>query len=90
MEFNWDDSKAAENATKHGITFHEAASVFDDPLAITYPDPDHSEGEERSITFGVSRDGRLLVVSHAELPNGVRLISARPATRKERTIYEKG
>jgi uncharacterized DUF497 family protein len=76
MEFEWDDGKAAANARKHGVTFHEAACVFDDPLAVTYPDPDQSEGEARFITFGLSSEGRLLAVSHAELPDGVRLIGA--------------
>ena len=66
MEFEWDPDKADGNWHKHGISFHEAATVFDDPLAITYFDPDHSEEEERFVTFGHSENGRLLVVSHTD------------------------
>lgn len=90
MNFEWDARKATANFKKHGISFHEAGTVFDDPLAYTFADPDHSEGERRFLTFGVSRSGRLLVVAHAERNDTLRLISARPATRKERQIYEKG
>jgi uncharacterized DUF497 family protein len=53
MDFEWDSDKAAENVAKHGVTFEEAASIFSDPLAITFPDPDHSVDEERALTFGV-------------------------------------
>jgi len=88
MLVEWDDVKARTNLNKHGVTFHEAATVFGDPLALTYPDPDHSLGEQRYLTFGLSLTGRLLVVAHAERPGGVRVISARLATRKERRIYE--
>ena len=66
MQFEWHPRKASENLLKHGVSFHEAASVFDDPLAITYPDPDHSGDESRYLTFGTSADGRLLVVAHTE------------------------
>ena len=64
MEFEWDKDKAALNLKKHGTSFHEAATVFGDPLAITFDDPDHSVGEYRLITFGLSRFNQLLVVSH--------------------------
>jgi len=64
--------------------------VFGDALAITYPDPDHSIGEERYITFGRSASGRLPVIAHVERGGTLRLISARPATRRERKIYEEG
>jgi uncharacterized protein len=64
MDFEWDPAKAAENLKKHRITFDEAASIFGDPLAITFPDPDHSASEDRLITFGLSARGRVLVVSH--------------------------
>jgi hypothetical protein len=60
------------------------------PIIATFPDPDHSTGEERWLTFGLSSPGRLLVVSHTEHRLKVRLISARPATRRERKIYEEG
>ena len=90
MQFEWDTRKAAENLSKHGVSFHEAATVFDDPLAITYPDPDHSEDESRWLTFGVSAEGRLLVVAHTEGGDTIRMISARRTTRNERKIYEEG
>jgi uncharacterized DUF497 family protein len=69
MEFEWDQKKAAVNERKHRVSFHEAATVFGDPLAITFDDPDHSEGEYRLLTFGISRFNRLLVVSHTEQKN---------------------
>jgi uncharacterized DUF497 family protein len=90
MRFSWDGAKAMVNLAKHGVSFHEAGTVFGDPLAITYPDPDHSFGEERYVTFGRSASGRLLVVAHAERQDTLRLISARQATRRERKIYEQG
>ena len=90
MRFEWDSDKAEENRRKHGVSFSEAITVMDDPLAITYPDPEHSEGELRSLTFGFSSAGRLLVVSHAERADTLRIFSARLATREERKIYEEG
>jgi len=88
MEFEWDKEKSEANAKKHGVSFHEAATVFGDPLAITFQDPDHSIGEYRYITFGLSQFNRLLVVSHTERKGRTRIISARLMTRKEREIYE--
>jgi uncharacterized protein len=90
FRFEWDPRKAAANAAKHGVSFEEAASVFQDPLAYTFADPDHSFGEERQLTFGVSNAGRLLAVISTERGNAVRLVSARKATRHERSIYEQG
>ena len=90
MQFSWDPKKAASNLRDHGVTFEEASSVFGDGLAITFDDPDHSEGESRLLTFGLSEQGRLLVVSHTERRGVVRIISARRATRAERKIYEEG
>ena len=88
MEFEWDPDKATRNLTKHGVSFQEAATVFGDPLALTFFDPDHSEEEDRFLTFGNSSDGRLLVVSHTDREDRIRIISARRATRKERKSYE--
>jgi uncharacterized DUF497 family protein len=88
MRFEWDPAKAVRNLRKHGVSFEEASTVFYDPLAVTGADPDHSEGEERLITFGVSSAKRLLVVSHTERGDVIRIISARPATRGEKRIYE--
>lgn len=87
-EFEWHTEKAEANLRKHNVSFHEASTVFADPLAMLMPDPDHSIGEERSLVLGTSSAGRLLVVSHAERPPRTRLISARPATRNERKQYE--
>jgi len=88
LRFEWDSAKAVENLTKHGVSFQEAATVFRDPLSATGADPDHSIGEERFITFGVSTSGRLLVVAHTEDGDTFRIITARPATAAERKIYE--
>ena len=90
IEFEWDGRKAVANAKKHGVTFHEAASVFDDKLAVTFSDPDHSADEDRSITFGLSQARRLLVVSHTDRRDRVRVISSRLMTKQERKIYEEG
>ena len=88
MEFEWDPRKAAANVRKHNVAFPEAATVFGDPLAITFEDPDHSMNENRYITFGLSLQKRLLVVSHTQRADRTRIISARLMDRKERTIYE--
>ena len=90
MDFEWDPDKAARNLVKHGVAFADAATVFGDPLAITFADPDHSDDEERFITFGHSAAGLLLIVSHTDRGDRTRIISARRAGRKERKIYEQG
>jgi len=90
MEFEWDDTKAEANERKHGVPFAEAMTVFADPLSLTGYDPDHSVNEDRYITMGLSATGRLLIVSHADRGNLVRIISAREATRGERKDYEDG
>lgn len=90
LKFDWDEAKAASNVTKHGVSFEEAASVFGDLLALTFPDPDHSVGEKRLLTFGVSYEDRLLMVVHSERGRTIRIIGARKATRHERGIYEQG
>jgi uncharacterized protein len=90
MKFHWDPAKALSNIEKHGVSFEEAVTVFGDPLAVTIFDPDHSVGEFRLLTTGLSRSQRLLVVSHTERESEVRLITARLATRQERKSYESG
>jgi len=90
VEFEWDPYKAAANLKKHRVSFEEATAVFGDPHAITFDDPDHSFSERRFLTFGLSAEGRLLVVSHTGRRKRVRLINARHATRYERNIYEEG
>jgi uncharacterized protein len=88
MKYEWDPAKAALNRKKHGASFEEAATIFDDPLALTFPDPDHSELELRQLTFGMSAVGRVLAIISTERNRGIRIISARKATRHERGIYE--
>ena len=90
MQFEWDPAKAAENLSKHGVSFEEASTVFRDSLSATGTDPDNSVGEERSITFAMSTNGRLLVVAHTVRGDTIRIISARVATSGERNIYEEG
>lgn len=90
MRFEWDPSKADSNLRKHGVSFREAASVFYDPLAVSGADPDHSEGEERFVTFGWSSSDRLLVIYHTFRKRAIRIISARLPTQHERRIYEEG
>ena len=89
-EFQWDAPKAEANIKKHGVSFDEAASVFLDQLAVSGQDPDHSVGEPRYITFGMSSLGRLLAVSHTHRLGNIRIISARRVTRMERKLYEEG
>jgi uncharacterized DUF497 family protein len=88
MRFEWDRQKASGNFKKHKVSFDEAVTVFYDPLAATFNDPDHSVGEERFLTVGYSFRGRLLVVSYTEIEGVLRIISARRATAKERTRHE--
>lgn len=88
MNFEWDPGKAAQNRRKHGVSFREAATVFGDPLAMTYQDPDHSVEEQRFITIGMSSLGRLLIAAHADRGENIRIISARKTTLRERTDYE--
>ena len=90
MTFEWDARKAAANFTKHAIAFEDAATVFLDPLATTFPDPDHSLEEHREITIGYTIKGHLVFVSHCERRRRIRIISARRATPTEREQYEEG
>jgi uncharacterized DUF497 family protein len=86
--FEFDSDKAASNLAKHGVSFREAMTVFDDPFADTFPDALHSQEEDRFITIGLSSRQRLLFLSHRESENRIRLIGARPATQTERNSYE--
>lgn len=90
MEFIWDAAKAATNHKKHGVSFEEAQSVFDNPLAVIFTDTAHSTADElREIIIGHSQRNRLLLVAFTERFDAIRLISARPATRQEREDYER-
>lgn len=90
VDFEWDAAKAAANLKKHRVSFQEAATVLEDPLSTTFPDEAHSTGERRFVTIGASARRRLLVVAHTERNDTIRIISARPATRRERGFYEQG
>jgi uncharacterized DUF497 family protein len=84
----WDANKARANLAKHTVSFQEATTVFGDPVSLTIPDPAHSQTENRFIVLGRSHQGRLLVVVHTERGDNVRIISVRPASRRERKYYE--
>jgi uncharacterized DUF497 family protein len=86
--FEWDESKARSNVRKHGVSFQEAVTVFDDPMSITLDDPEHSEYERRFVTIGFSNRARLLVVCHGDRPDRIRIINSRTADRRERRYYE--
>lgn len=77
MKFTWDRRKDRANVEKRSVSFAEASTVFGDPLAATIGDPDHSEGEARFVTMGFCANNRLIVVSHTEEGDTVRIISAR-------------
>lgn len=86
--FEWDPKKAKRNDRKHGVSFAEAATVFNDALSRTFDDPDHSIDEQRFIVIGLSNKGRLLFVSHTDDGKTVRIISARIVTPSERKYHE--
>ena len=90
LTFEWDEEKASDNLTKHGVSFAEASTVFADPLSRTIPDPLHSEEEERFVILGESAAGHTLVVVHTHWEENIRIISARKATPRERKDYERG
>ena len=90
MDFEWDDAKAEANEQKHGVSFAEAMTVFADPLSLTGFDPDHSHDQDRYITIGASVGGQLLLVSHTDRGDRIRIISARTANRREKRDYEDG
>ncbi len=89
MIYEWDPAKAAANRHKHRVRFDEATTVFRDPFALTFDDPDHSLDERRFVTIGVSANQRVLFVAHADRRvDRVRLISARRATPSEADAYQ--
>ena len=90
MIYEWDPRKAKENLRKHGVSFEDAATVFLDALAVTFPDPEHSTEEDQEITIGLTTKHRVVFVSHCQRGDRTRIISARKATRKERKQYEEG
>jgi len=86
--YEWDPKKAKANLRKHRVSFEEAATVFLDPLAVTYPDPDHSGEEMREITVGYSSKGGVLFLSHTQREDRIRISGARKATLRERKQHE--
>jgi uncharacterized DUF497 family protein len=88
LSFEWDARKAQSNVRKHGVRFDEASTVFADSLSLTIPDRAHSHAEQRFVTIGRSHQGKLRVVVHTDRGDNIRIISARPASRRERRTYE--
>ncbi|HEX3527530.1 MAG TPA: BrnT family toxin [Thermoanaerobaculia bacterium] len=86
--FDWHDVKAQKNIRKHGVSFDEAATVFEDPFSISDSDPLHSDDETRYVIIGFSKENRLLVVAYAMKRERIRIINSRPATARERRNYE--
>ena len=86
--FEWDPDKARINIERHGVTFDEACTAFEDSLSVTIPDPLHSDDEDRFVLMGYSYRNRLLVIVHTDRGDRIRIISARPATRRERHHHE--
>ena len=87
-DFEWDGRKAAWNLKKHDVSFEEALTVFADPLARIFDDPDHSVEERREIIIGYSTRPRLLIVGFTERAGRVRIINARRATPAETKCHE--
>jgi uncharacterized protein len=88
LVFEWDEHKSQANETKHGVSFEEGKTIFNDPFAIAVVDPAHSSEEERWIDIGLSASGRLLVVWYTERRGRIRIIGCRRATRVEQRAYE--
>ena len=86
LKFEWNASKAKDNYTKHGVSFELAKEVFNDPFAVEFLDDRHDYREERYVIIGLV-DGHVLYVAHAEGENGIRIISARRATKHEEETY---
>ena len=90
MRFEWDDNKAESNGLKHGITFEEAVTVFDDPDLMFTQDSSHSQSEEREWAIGATENGLIAVVVFTMRDKQIRIISARVATKRECQSYESG
>lgn len=90
LTFEWHERKAKENLRKHGVSFDQTKSVSSDPFLLTFPDKEHSQGEERFINIGRSSRGNVLVVIHTEREGSIRIISSRKATVSEQHTYEEG
>ena len=90
LSFEWDEIKAKENLRKHEVSFEEGKTIFNDPFLFTFPDYEHSVDEERYVNIGLSVTGRILILTHTERQDKIRIISCRKATARERRFYEEG
>jgi len=90
LTFEWDEIKAKTNFKKHKVSFEEGKTTYNDPFLFTFPDDVHSSTEKRLINIGLSANGRILVLTHTERQDKIRIISCRKATARERKFYEKG
>ena len=90
LGFEWDEIKAAINLKKHKVSFEEGKTIFNDPFLYSFPDYEHSIDEQRYINIGASSKGRVLVLTHTERQDTLRIINCRKATARERSFYEKG
>lgn len=88
--FEWDELKARDNLKKHKVSFEEGKTIFNDPFLFTFLDNKHSINEERFINIGLSANGYVLVLTHTERQDKIRIISCRKATVYERRFYEEG
>jgi len=88
--YEWNAAKATTNLKKHGVSFEQAATIFLDPMTLTFPDPDHSNDEMREISIGCTSGRSVVFVSHCQRGQRLRIISARKATARERKQYEEG
>ncbi|OHB35346.1 MAG: hypothetical protein A2099_06830 [Planctomycetes bacterium GWF2_39_10] len=90
LAFEWDEVKAKSNLKKHKVSFEEGKTIFNDPFLFTFPDNAHSTNEERFINIGISASGHILVLTHTERKDKIRIINCRKATARERRFYEEG
>jgi len=90
LSFEWDEIKAKENLRKHEVSFEEGKTIFNDPFLFTFPGYEHSVDEERYVNIGLSVTGRILILTHTERQDKIRIISCRKATARERRFYEEG
>jgi uncharacterized protein len=90
LGFEWDEVKAKANLKKHGVSFDEGKTIFNDPFLFTFADNEHPVNEERYINIGLSASGRVLILTHTERQDKIRIISCRKATVHERRFYEEG
>lgn len=90
LAFEWDEAKAKSNLKKHKVRFEEGKTIFNDPFLFTFPDNVHSTNEERFINIGISACGHILVLTHTERKDKIRIINCRKVTARERRFYEEG